>query len=80
MFMREIKNIEGYFWKQGLNYTKDLERRAARIVQRLNAEFVLAEWQFEPLVREWHNASKSLSIRLTKTESSHVTVLREKLV
>lgn len=31
MFTREHKNLEGYFWKQMLNYAKDLETRAAKI-------------------------------------------------
>ena len=31
MFMRENKNLEGYFWKQMVNYAKDLETRGAKI-------------------------------------------------
>jgi len=34
MFTREHKNLELYFWKQKLNYAKDLETRAAKIEQR----------------------------------------------
>ena len=35
MFIREKKNLEGYFWKQMVGYAKDLETRAAKIEQRL---------------------------------------------
>ena len=31
MFMREKKNLEGYFWKQMVGYAKDLETRGAKI-------------------------------------------------
>lgn len=31
MFARENRNLESYFWKQQLNYAKDLETRAAKI-------------------------------------------------
>ena len=31
MFMRENRNLEGYFWKQMINYAKDLETRGAKI-------------------------------------------------
>ena len=31
MFTRESKHLEEYFWKQGKNYAKDLETRAAKI-------------------------------------------------
>ena len=31
MFMRERKNLEGYFWKQMVGYAKDLETRGAKI-------------------------------------------------
>jgi len=80
MFVREMKNLEGYFWKQGLNYTKDLETRAAKIVQRQNSDFMLADWHFDPIVREWANTSKPMTIKLEKHEASNVTILRDKLV
>ena len=78
--MREKKNVEGYFWKQMVNYAKDLETRGAKIEQRLNADFVLADWNFDTTLREWTNSSKSMTIKLEKSEPSQVTVLRDKLV
>ena len=80
MFTRELKNLDGYFWKQGTNYAKDLETRAAKIEQRLNTDFVLADWHFDNATREWTNASKSMTIKLERNEASQVTVLRDKLV
>ena len=35
MFMRENRHLEGYFWKQQINYAKDLETRGAKIEQRV---------------------------------------------
>lgn len=35
MFMRENRHLEGYFWKQMINYAKDLETRGAKIEQRV---------------------------------------------
>ena len=29
--MLQNKNVEGYFWKQMINYAKDLETKAAKI-------------------------------------------------
>ena len=66
--MREQKNLEGYFWKQQVNYAKELETRAAKIEQRLNADFALADWHFDTASREWHNTSKSMTIKLAKHE------------
>ena len=80
MFTRENRNLEGYFWKQMVNYAKDLETRGAKIEQRLNSDFVLADWNFDQGAREWQNASKSMTIKLEKNETSQVTVLRDKLV
>lgn len=79
-FLRENKNLDGYFWKQMVGYAKDLETRAAKIEQRLNSDFVLADWTFESQAREWQNSLKSMTIKLEKHESSQVTVLRDKLV
>ena len=79
-FLRENKNLEGYFWKQMVGYAKDLETRAAKIEQRLNSDFVLADWTFESSAREWQNSLKSMTIKLEKHESGNVTVLRDKLV
>ena len=31
MFARENRNLDGYFWKQMVNYAKDLETRGAKI-------------------------------------------------
>ena len=31
MFWKENRNLESYFWKQKVNYAKDLETRAAKI-------------------------------------------------
>lgn len=70
MFGREQRNLEGYFWKQMVGYAKDLETRAAKIEQRLNADFVLADWNFDNATREWQNASKSITIKLEKSEAS----------
>ena len=80
MFIREKKNLEGYFWKQMVGYAKDLETRAAKIEQRLNADFVLADWTFDTQSREWQNSLRSMTIKLEKHEPSQVTVLRDKLV
>ncbi len=49
MFYRENRNLEIYFWKQQVNYTKDLETRAAKIEQRLNLDFVQADWNYDAL-------------------------------
>ena len=35
MFTRENRHLEGYFWKQMINYAKDLETRGAKIEQRV---------------------------------------------
>ena len=80
MFAREHKNLELYFWKQMVNYAKDLETRAAKIEQRQNADFALADWTLDAGTREWTNASKSITIKLEKHEASQVTVLRDRLV
>jgi len=53
MFTREHKNLDGYFWKQMQNTAKDLETRAAKIEHRCLADFQLAEWNFDPMLREW---------------------------
>ena len=53
-----------------VGYAKDLETRAAKIEQRLNADFVLADWNFDNATREWQNASKSITIKLEKSEAS----------
>lgn len=39
-FLRENKNLDLYFWKQMVNYAKDLENRAYKIEQRVQQEFV----------------------------------------
>lgn len=57
-----------------------METRAAKIEQRLNADFVLADWHYDTQNREWQNTSKSMTIKLEKSEASQVTVLRDKLV
>ena len=57
-----------------------METRAAKIEQRLNADFVLADWNYDTQNREWQNSSKSMTIKLDKSEPSQVTVLRDKLV
>ena len=57
-----------------------METRAAKIEQRLNADFVLADWNYDTQTREWQNTSKSMTIKLEKSEPSQVTVLRDKLV
>jgi len=80
MFLRENKNLEGYFWKQMVGYAKDLETRGAKIEQRLNSDFVLADWTFDNSAREWQNSIKSMTIKLEKHEPSNVTVLRDRLV
>lgn len=80
MFAREHKNLEQYYWKQMVNYAKDLETRAAKIEQRQNADFVLADWNLDSVAREWTNTSKSITIKLEKHEASGVTVLRDRLV
>lgn len=80
MFQREDKNLEGYFWKQMTNYTKDLETRAAKIGQRVNADFVLADWTLNGAAREWTNSSKSMTVKLERGETTQVTTLRDKLV
>jgi len=57
-----------------------LETRAAKIEQRQLSDFSLADWNFDPTVREWQNASKSLTIKLERHEASNMSVLRDKLV
>ena len=78
--MRENKNLEGYFWKQMINYAKDLETRGAKIEMRVYQDFVLSDWTLNTLTKEWTNSNKSLTIKLDRNDTQSTTTLKEKLV
>lgn len=62
LLQREAKNIEQYFWKQMVNYTKDLATKASKIEQRVRDSFAGKEWSYNALTREWENTSKTIKI------------------
>ena len=80
MFWKENRNLETYFWKQKVNYAKDLETRAAKIESKTLNEFVQADWTLNTLSKEWTNCTKNLTIKLEKTDTQSITTLKDKLV
>ena len=80
MFMRENRNLDLYFWKQMVNYAKDLEVRGAKIECRVYSDFVLADWTLNTLNKEWTNSSKNTTIKLDRNDTQSTTTLKEKLV
>lgn len=52
-----------------VNYAKDLETKAAKIEQRVNAEFMISEWTFNTAIREWSNSRTNITIKLERTEN-----------
>ena len=79
-FQREHKNLEFYFWKQKVNYAKDLENRGRNIEQRVQQEFIQADWTLNTLTKEWTNVSKNITIKLERQDTQLITTLKEKLV
>ena len=63
-----------------VNYAKDLENRAYKIEQRVQQEFVQADWTLNTLTKEWTNSSKNITIKLERQDTQLITTLKEKLV
>ena len=79
-FMLQNKNVEGYFWKQMINYAKDLETKAAKIEQRVQSDFVMTDWNLNPASKVWTNEKFNLRFPLERGESQSLTTLKEKIV
>ena len=79
MFAREDRNLEGYFERQMLSYTRDLNTKAAKIEHQVQNEFNLMDWKFDNKTRVWSNFRDKLTIKLEKNEASQITILRRRL-
>lgn len=53
MIQGEQRNVENYFWKQIVSFSRDLDTKVAKIEKQTKDDFVLSDWSLNNLTREW---------------------------
>jgi hypothetical protein len=53
MIQGEQRNVESYFWKQIVSFSRDLDTKVAKIEKQTKDDFVLSDWSLNNLTREW---------------------------
>jgi hypothetical protein len=79
MFSREVKNLDFFFWKQEMNYVKELKMRGVKAAHRVQEEFKEKEWLLDTSARTWTHLGKKV-VMLDRAESTTRQVLLNKLM
>ena len=80
MVQREQRNVESYFWRQIVGFSRDLETKVAKIERQTKEDFILSDWSLNNLTREWTYSKDGQKVALEKQESAASATLKEKLV
>jgi len=78
-FHLEVKNLDFYFWKQEMNYVKELKMRSVKAAHRAAEEFKEKEWLLDTAARTWTHLGKKV-VMLDRADSTTRQVLLNKLM